>query len=70
MRRVPLVHVIQLHGAIMPGSGGPASGPVLNIDALEEGIAAAFKPASEQKGAFKPLPCPSIARVAHPFKAV
>ena len=50
MRRVPLVHVIRLHGAIMPGSGGPASGPVLNIDALEEGIAAAFKPAGEGKG--------------------
>ena len=34
----------------MPGSGGPASGPVLNIDALEEGIAAAFKSAGEGKG--------------------
>ena len=49
LRRAPLVHVLQLHGAIMPGSGGPTSGPVLNIDALEDGIAAAFKPASEQK---------------------
>ena len=45
------VHVIQLHGAIMPGSGGPTSGPILNIDALEDGIAAAFKPAMSKKGA-------------------
>jgi len=49
LQRAPLVHVLQLHGAIMPGSGGPSSGPVLNIDALEDGIAAAFKPASEPK---------------------
>ena len=47
------VHVIQLHGAIMPsGGGGPFnSGPVLNIDGLEEGIEAAFKPLKNKPGA-------------------